>query len=118
MKKECNHCGAVFTGRVDKIYCSTYCRASSHNQQKKTTSPQIRKINKILINNRRILKKLNPSGKSKIHREKLIEHGFRFYYCTNISIEKKAQYYFCYEYGYRLYNNGYCALITRESLEA
>tara|TARA_R110000823_G_scaffold315703_1_gene450743 strand:+ start:38612 stop:38830 length:219 start_codon:yes stop_codon:yes gene_type:complete len=54
-----------------------------------------------LRRNRRILEELNPDGKSKTTRNKLIEKGFDFNYHTSTYTTKAgATYYFCYEYGY------------------
>jgi len=41
-----------------------------------------RKVNGILIRNRNILERLNPEGKTSIHRSKLQQKGFRDEYVT------------------------------------
>lgn len=115
MKKTCAECGMAFSGRADKKFCSDYCRATSHNRTRKVILPHIKETNKILVTNRKILEKLNPIGKAKIHKETLLNLGFRFNYCTNIQMIRKNQYYFCYDYGYRVYHNGYCLIIRKDN---
>jgi len=63
----------------------------------------VRNINNILRRNRRILEELNPSGKTKTNREKLLIKGFDFDYSTSsYQTQAGARYVFCYEYGYLL----------------
>lgn len=118
MKKTCKECGLDFAGRADKKFCSNYCRANSHNKAQKVILPKIRKINKILISNRKILAELNLYGEKKVKKETLVNLGFRFNYCTNINYIRKIPYYFCYEYGYTTYSNGYCKIIQKNEVLA
>ena len=75
----------------------------------------MRNVNNILRKNRRILASLNPNGKSKAHRDKLLEHGFNFNYFTNVYKTKSGKvYYFCYEYGYLALSDQYYALVIRQ----
>ncbi len=76
----------------------------------------MRNINNILRKNRRILAQLNPKGKSKVHRDKLLELGFKFSYFTNEYVTKAGKgYRFCYEQGYlELYNDWYALVIKNE----
>ena len=114
MKRNCIECSSTFTGRNGKKYCSDQCRATYFNKQNADANNFVRRINKILRNNRRILKKLNPNAKSRVHREILIAEGFRFNYYTNIFNTKTSQYFFCYEYGYRISGKGYYILVEKK----
>lgn len=75
----------------------------------------MRNVNNILRKNRRILANLNTSGKTRIHKEKLLEEGFKFRYFTNEYITKSGNTYrFCYDQGYLEKDNGYYTLVIRQ----
>lgn len=75
----------------------------------------MRNVNNILRKNRRILEKYNPDGKSKVHKSKLRDAGFKFSYFTNMYQTKSGKtYYFCYEHGYLPIENGWYALVVRQ----
>ncbi|MBN2518885.1 MAG: hypothetical protein JXB17_00130, partial [Bacteroidales bacterium] len=75
----------------------------------------MRNINNVLRKNRRILAELNPNGKIKIKREKLLTEGFNFNYFTNIYQAKNGNvYYFCYDYGYIAVENELFALVKKQ----
>jgi hypothetical protein len=62
----------------------------------------VRNVNNALRKNRRILEDiLNENEKITVPRQKLIDKGFNFSYCTTQSLTKNNHcYLFCYEYGY------------------
>lgn len=75
----------------------------------------MRNINNILRKNRRILAKLNPSGKTKITRDKLLAQGFNFQYFTNQYKTKAGKvYHFCYEHGYLELDGNMIMLVVRQ----
>ena len=75
----------------------------------------MRKVNNTLRKNRRILEELNPEGKRKIRREKLVKKGFDFEFFTNIYKTKAGdEYRFCYEQGYLDIGEGYVLLVERK----
>lgn len=116
MKRTCKECGAEFVGRSDKKFCSAQCRSSYNNRLNSDATNFIRNINNILRKNRRILSELNPNGKATVHRDKLIERGFRFSYFTNEYITKSGNIYrFCYDQGYLEIDNDYFTLVIRKS---
>ncbi len=115
MKKKCIECKEEFIGRADKRFCSDQCRSSYNNKLNSDANNFMRNINNILRKNRRILTELNPHGKAKVHREKLLERGFKFSYFTNIYRTKAGKsYYFCYEQGYLELENEFYALVIRQ----
>ncbi|MCP3933105.1 MAG: hypothetical protein GY705_28880 [Bacteroidetes bacterium] len=115
MKKKCVECGEGFTGRADKKFCSAYCRSSYNNRLNSDATNFIRNINNTLRKNRRILAELNPDGKAKIHRDKLLEKGFKFSYFTNIYRTKSGNVYrFCYDQGYLELDGGFITLVVRQ----
>jgi len=67
-----------------------------------------------LRKNRRILEALNPNGKSKVSKNKLLLNGFNFDYFTNVYKTKSGKvYYFCYEQGYLQLKDDYYALVIK-----
>jgi len=116
MKNNCLECKEEFKGRADKKFCSDQCRSSFNNRLNSDASNFMRNINNILRKNRRILAKLNPNGKSKVHRDKLLEKGFKFSYFTNEYKTKAGKvYHFCYDQGYLPIDNDFYALVVKKS---
>jgi len=97
----CSVCGTVLKGRLDKKYCSDQCRYIANNEKKRKTDRAIITVNSILRKNRKILKSLNPEGRSTIRKEFMKQAGFNFKYFTSYYKTKSGNlYFFCYEYGY------------------
>ncbi len=116
MKKQCLECGDTFTGRADKKFCSADCRSAYNNKLNSDATNFMRNINNMLRKNRRILAELNPDGKAKVHRNKLLDRGFKFSYFTNIYTTKQGtHYYFCYDQGYMEIDNDYFVLVKRKA---
>lgn len=115
MKKTCIECGEKFHGRADKKYCSDHCRSVHNNRRNRDFNNFMRNINNILRKNRRIMADLNPDGKTRIHRDKLLDQGFKFSYFTNVYVTKSGRtYHFCYDQGYIETENGYLTLVVRQ----
>ncbi len=115
MKRNCPECGMEFFGRKDKKFCSDQCRNSFNNRKTSDSNNFIRNINRILRKNRSILFDLNPNGKTKITRSKLMEEGFNFRYYTNTYITKTGKtYHFCYDQGYIELESDYVTLVVRQ----
>lgn len=115
-KKKCPVCGDSITGRADKKFCSDQCRTTFNNRLNSDANNFVRNINNILRKNRRILAELNPAGKSiKVHRDRLVEKGFRFSYFTNVFKTRAGkEYFFCYEQGYLELDNDMYALVIKQ----
>lgn len=115
MKRHCQECGVEFFGRRDKKFCSDPCRNTYNNRLNRDETNFIRNVNYTLRKNRRILAELNPNGKTKIHRDKLVQKGFNFQYFTNLYRTKKGNtYHFCYDQGYLELEDNYYALVIRQ----
>jgi len=113
--KKCPECGDEILGRSDKRFCSDQCRNTFNNRQKKDANNYIRNVNNILRKNRRTLADLNPNGKSKASRNKLVEKGFNFDYYTNSYTTKTGKtYYYCYEFGYLPIEDDYYFLVMKQ----
>lgn len=114
-KRSCLECGDEITGRQDKKFCDASCRSSYNNRLNSDHSSFMRNINNILRKNRRILAELNPKGKSKVHKTKLLDMGFKFAYFTNQYKTKSGNIYcFCYDQGYLALADNYYALVVKQ----
>ena len=68
----------------------------------------------MLLRNRKILSRLLTNKVSKISRNKLMEQGFHFGYCTSTYTTRKGEtYLFCYEYGFLELADGQFCLVKR-----
>lgn len=115
MERKCLDCGAILVGRVDKKFCSDSCRNNYNNRLNSDTNNLVRNINNILRKNRRIIEQCTPTGKAKVHRDKLAAAGFNFNYFTHTYTTKTGNVYkFCYEYGYLLLEDGFVALVKSD----
>ena len=115
MTKTCPECGNAIIGRIDKKFCSDYCRNSFNNKINKDSKNLIRNINNRLRKNYRILESLNPEKKPKISKIKLLDKGFDFEYITNIYETKTGNtYFFIYDIGYLALENEYYMIVKRE----
>ena len=113
-KRTCPECGKPVFGRIDKRFCSDACRNAFNNKANSASTNLMRNVNNILAKNRRILVELNPEGKKKTHRDKLLKKGFDFDYHTHTYTTKSGDtYQFCYEQGYLLLDEGYILLVQR-----
>lgn len=116
MDKECLECGDTFKGRIDKKFCSDYCRNAYNNKLNKDGKNLIRNINNRLRKNWRILEDINVSGKTKVPKAKLLEKGFDFNYFTSIYVTKaESTYYYVYDQGYLPLENDYYLLVKKNS---
>ncbi|MXV52691.1 hypothetical protein GS399_17090 [Pedobacter sp. HMF7647] len=115
MEKLCLDCSMPVKGRSDKKFCDDQCRTSYNNRLKQEDHRLIKVVNQILKKNRSIMEQLNPEGKSKAGKEKMINMGFDFNYFTSIyETQKGSRYFFCYEYGYLLLENNAVLLVKKE----
>lgn len=114
--KACLECGEKLVGREDKKFCSDGCRNAYNNKMNKDSTNLMRNVNNKLRKNYRILSELNPEGKSKTSRTKLISKGFDFEYFTSIYTTKTGNvYYFLYDQGYMAIENESYVLVKKET---
>ena len=113
--RKCLECNEPVRGRIDKKFCSDYCRNSYNNRVNKDSKNLIRNINNRLRKNYKVLTELNVSGKTKVTRTKLYDKGFDFQFFTSIYKTKSGNtYYYVYDQGYLSLENDYFLLIKRE----
>ena len=114
MEKACLECGEKIVGRTDKKFCSDYCRNAYNNNLNKDSKNMVCNVNNQLRKNYRILEELNPDGKIRITKSKLISRGFNFDYFTSIYTTKTGNtYYFVYDQGYLPLEGDFYALVKR-----
>lgn len=115
--KLCLECGETLLGRADKKFCSDQCRNTFNNRMNSDSTNLVRNINNQLRKNRRILTELNPEGKTKIHKDKLLTKGFSFRYITHsYTTQKGTTYFFIYDQGYLALEDGYYFLVVDKRL--
>ena len=114
--KKCLECGTEFKGRVDKKFCSDYCRNAYNNKLNKDSKNLVRNINNRLRKNYRILDSFElKEGKTRTTKTRLLDKGFDFEYITNLYTTKKGStYYFVYDLGYLPLDNDYYMIVKRE----
>jgi hypothetical protein len=113
--RKCLECNEKVLGRIDKKFCSDYCRNSYNNKVDKESKNLIRNTNNRLRKNYKILSELNISGKTKVTRRKLFDKGFDFIFFTSIYTTKTGNvYYYLYDQGYLGLENDYFLLIKRD----
>jgi hypothetical protein len=111
----CPECKRTFQGRADKKFCTDACRNAFNNKRNADQMNYMRTVNNALRKNRRILEGLNPDGKVKTHRDKLLNKGFNFEFFTNVYRTKAGdEYRFCYEQGYKDIGSGFLLIVKRE----
>ena len=111
----CLDCGEVLHGRIDKKFCDDQCRSNYNNRLYSENGTVVKHVNSILKRNRKILQDLNPSGKTKVLRARMLSRGFDFTHLTSLYQTGKGKtYYFCYEYGYFFLQHDEVLLVKRE----
>jgi hypothetical protein len=100
--KKCIECDGEVEERIDKIFCSPYCKSSYHHKKKKGKGKTLYlEIDQQLKLNRKLLQHFNRAGKTVIKKETLLTVGFNPKYFTHYWKNKKGEVYlFCYEFGF------------------
>lgn len=115
-ERNCLECETEIKGRVDKKFCSDYCRNAYNNKLNKDSKNLVRNINNRLRKNYRILDSFElKEGKTRTSKTRLLDKGFDFEFITNLYTTKKgATYYFVYDLGYLPLDNDYYMIVKRE----
>lgn len=114
-KRGCLECNEAIIGRIDKKFCSDYCRNSYNNKVNKDSKNLIRNINNRLRKNYKVLTELNTNGKTKVTRTNLYDKGFDFKFFTSIYTTKTGNtYFYVYDEGYLALENDLFLLIKND----
>lgn len=101
MSRHCISCDSPLTGRSDKKFCNYNCRSEFNNQLNRDRNMLMRKINKILNQNRIILRRFYVQEDLVLTSSILSAAGFNFKYFSHQETDTEGTVYiFCYEYGY------------------
>ena len=100
--KKCIECGGEVEGRIDKIFCSPYCKSSYHHEKNKGKGESLYlEIKKQLKLNRKLLQHFNRAGKAVVRKQNLLDVGFNPKYFTHYWKNQQGDVYlFCYEFGF------------------
>lgn len=99
--KTCLFCEDPLKGRSDKKFCDDTCRNAFNNRKSSDSNNLMRRVNRILSKNRRILKDLHLLQTEKLNREILMYKGFVFNYFTSVYENQNGKRcYFIYDLGY------------------
>ena len=103
LEKKCPECGSRYHGRSDKKFCSDYCRSTFNNRNKPESLEYVKRVNKILRRNRKILDELNESGTKRAVLSHLQLRGFNFNYFTSMLVNSQGEtFYYCYDHAYSI----------------
>ncbi len=100
--KKCIECSGKIEGRIDKIFCSSYCKSAYHHKKNRGKGKSLYlEIDKQLKLNRKLLQHFNRAGKAVVRKEKILNAGFNPKYFTHYWKNNKGEVYlFCYEFGF------------------
>ena len=113
-EKNCLQCGKLIKGRIDRKFCTDWCRSTYHNNLHQDAYEIKRRVNTKLLKNRQILKRILLPDKTerRIKQEQLLKKGYDFdylTYCTNKTV--KGYFLCCYEYGFRHLDEDYLLIV-------
>jgi hypothetical protein len=97
-------CNEIIVGRKDRRFCSEYCKSNFHYQKNKLSGHVHfkKKVDDIILANRRILSKFNKKSKTTIRKEDLIAEGFNPKFFTHYwKTNSGDSYLFCYDQGFK-----------------
>ena len=115
--KQCQQCGHSLHGRADKKFCDGYCRAQFHNMRHKSDNEIVKRIDRILKSNYRILSRLKGQDAIVLPKNVLERLGFKFGYCTQYSTDTNgSRLEMCYDCAISNLDEKRVAIIPREKV--
>lgn len=106
--KSCRLCKAAFSGRSDKIFCTTKCKTVYHQKLGRVTKQATARIDRILHRNRSILLEIMGKYKTQLRVpiRMLEDKRFNFNYITNYKINKEGkEYRYVYDFSYMTFSD-------------
>ena len=88
-RTKCRECGKPLIGRTDKKYCHEGCRNEFHNRKNRVFYSRLRRVNRLLLRNYRILL-AHYGHANNLSRMALTELGFRFELFTGMSVDSQG----------------------------
>jgi hypothetical protein len=104
INQTCLRCKRELKGRTDKKFCNDDCRSTYHNDKNYELDTTMRKITRILRQNRRILRELlKQTIEAVVEKDDLLSNGFQKDYHTQVKVNRDGhRIYYCFEYGYHM----------------
>ncbi len=102
-KPVCLTCGKPFAGRIDKKYCSLYCKNTFNYGRRAKTKSATQTIDAILHKNRQILDTIMGPARKKLETTKteLTLMGFQFAYITGYYTNSRGKlYHYVYDFAW------------------
>lgn len=119
-----SQCKEKVEGRIDRKFCSDYCKSAYHAKKAKATGKVYfkTKVDLVLKKNRAILAKYNVKSKATVRKEVLLEEGFNPRFFTHYWKNAKGDtYLFCYDQGFKEvkdnYKDKYLLVIWQKGME-
>src|SRR5690606_5160156 len=103
-------CENIVEGRVDRVFCSSYCKSDYHATIRKQSGSTFFKleIDAVLKRNRTILAKYNIKSKVTVRKDVLLSEGFNPRVFTHFwKTSKGDTYLFCYDQGFKEIKDNY-----------
>ena len=89
-ERQCLERKQPISGRSDKRFCGDQCRNVYNNRDQREHKRNIYKVNRRLLQNYRILRKLNKGDKTKVTQKNYSTQLFRFH-ISQVSIAQKLE---------------------------
>lgn len=107
MARLCLQCGAPLCGRTDKKFCNDACRCDYHNGQRREREKELRRVNRILASNWRLLTQQLHLGKTEIPFADLAAMDFNFeIYTASRRRFFRRRIFWCYNCAYSVSRTG------------
>lgn len=119
--KLCEQCNKKLQGRTDKKFCSNHCRSSYHNAVYGDRTNYMRRVNALLLRNRKILADLFSSQRKggNIPLRELYLKGFVPQHFTHQTKHaSKTLYTYCYEFGYSYVGKDAVKIVQEVNIES
>ena len=119
-ERKCKLCETPFTGRRDKIFCSTGCKSDYHHRLKTLSKRVALTTDKILHRNRSIFFEIlgDHEEQKKIDRDYLAKKNFRFEYMTgSYENEEGKRYHLLYDYAWMEFKTGDILIVRRKKIK-
>lgn len=97
LQKQCLDCGEELVGRSDKKFCSDSCRSHYNNKRLIQQGFLVRKVNAILLKNKRVLDQIANTNSKELAVSIAREMGFCDQYYTGNSHRGKQTVYHLYD---------------------
>jgi len=117
MERKCIECDTIIHGRIDKKYCSEYCRNGHNNKLNRDLNNLMRTTHNHLRKNYRVLQELiKTKSMIKIKKKHLINKGFNFDISYPYSYKNNGSiYFYIYDLGYLQLDNKRLVIIKKET---